>query len=70
MNLIRFVNDDEAKEDNVDDDDGETVDESSAEAILPVLQYLLCVGVRTRVCSSELQNLTKTSNIMDTIICY
>ena len=68
MNLICFVNDDEPKEDNVDDDDGQAVDESSAQAILPELQYLLCVGVRTRVCSSELQNLTKISNITDTII--
>ena len=54
-NLICFIDDDEAKEDNVDDEDGHTVDDTSAEAILPVLgqQYLLCVAVRTQICPSR-----------------
>ena len=56
IDLICFVNDDEHEEDDVDDDDGQAVDDTPAEAILPVLgqEYLLGVGVRTQICSSEL----------------
>ena len=52
MNLICFVDDDEAKKDDVDGAEGQTVGQGSAEGVLPVLmeQRLLCVGVTTQIC--------------------